>query len=78
MTKIDQTMQTAREALNVPADVANNNCVIDGQKRLREMLKLADSFYRDDAQAPDYVVAAVDGLASWVNHAKANRREVAA
>ena len=64
------TIANARAALVVPPATANNNCVIDGQFRLREALKLASNFYGEADAAPDYVLRAVSGLESWVRHAE--------
>lgn len=61
------TIATAAATLNVPASTANNNCVQDGQSRLRHALKLAAHFYKDDDAAPDYVLTAAAGLQSWVD-----------
>lgn len=66
------TISQARVALNVPARCANNNCVIDGQARLREALDLAmggkTQLYTEDSEAPSYVLRAVKGLQSWITH----------
>jgi hypothetical protein len=61
-------MATAHESLTVPANVANSNVVIDGQKRLKEVLNLADRFYKPTDSAPGYVVTAVENLQSWINY----------
>lgn len=61
------TMNEARHILtDIPVDKRNNNCVQDGQWRLREALKLADNFYGPDEVVPDYVLKAVKGLQSWL------------
>jgi hypothetical protein len=59
------TINEARSYLNVPADKANNNCVYDARMRLREVLALAERFYRGDDMAPEYVVERVRWLKSW-------------
>lgn len=59
------TIAIARAALEVPASVQNNNCVQDGQWRLRDALKLAAPC-KDEDPAPSYVLKAVRDLQSWV------------
>jgi hypothetical protein len=67
------TIADATQALNVPVSTQNNNCVCDGQVRLREALKLASHFYKDEDAAPEYVLRAVKGLQSWVDHSLTQR-----
>lgn len=57
---------TATAALDVPANMRNNNCVMDAQWRLRDALKLAARRHTADADAPTYVVQAVADLRSWL------------
>lgn len=60
------TLNEARlAAAQVPAHLVNNNCVQDGQYRLREALALAERFYGSDDPAPAYVRKAVADLRSW-------------
>lgn len=64
-------MTEARDALHdVPAKFLNDNCVQDAQWRLADALELATDFYNEDAAAPDYVVKAVNDLASWISSIK--------
>jgi hypothetical protein len=63
------TIATAAATLNVPASTQNNNCVQDAAWRLRDALKLAAHFYKDEDAAPDYVLTAAAGLKSWVDFA---------
>lgn len=75
------TMQAARDALNnVPPQFRNDNTVQDALARLLENLELAGERRGDpDDLAPSYVVKAVEGLNSWVEHSKASMvREAAA
>jgi hypothetical protein len=62
------TIGQARAALVVPASAQNVSVVQDGQFRLREALGLAGRSRRDEDEAPSYVVTAVRGLQSWVEH----------
>lgn len=53
---------------NVPESKRNDFCVIDGQVRLMEALKLARRTRAEEDEAPDYVIRSYDGLVSWINH----------
>ena len=62
------TMNEASAALNdVPAKFLNNNCVRDAQWRLADAIQLACHGRFEYDAAPDYVVKAVNDLASWLD-----------
>lgn len=64
-------MTEARDALHdVPAKFLNDNCVRDAQWRLRAALELACHGGFEYDAAPDYVVKAVNDLASWISSIK--------
>jgi hypothetical protein len=62
------TIDEAVKKLNVPVEVQNVNTVQDAQWRLRDALKLASRRLSGSDDAPSYVLEAVRGLDSWINH----------
>ena len=58
------TIKEAEAFLKVPFKYANNNCVQDQQKRLREALDLANEL--GHKEAPPYVQKEVRSLLSWL------------
>ena len=61
------TMSEARAAIRaIPVQYLNNNCVQDAQWRLADAIQLACHGRFEYDVAPDYVVKAVNDLASWL------------
>lgn len=55
---------------SIPAYAVNNNCVQDQCWRVRELYDLAMRSSNSTDPAPMYLLIALNGLQSWIDHAK--------
>ena len=70
MTKYTMTLSQVRQVAMsfLPRDVANDTCVQDSLKRLREDLEIIDGNHLnpEDQPAPEYLVKRVFQLWNWI------------